>query len=67
MSLIQLRTLPGLWVGRRQVMPAILVERREGAEAFQCGACEATIAPAETVADFREVVVKCACGELNQL
>ena len=66
LSVIQLRTFPGLWVGRRQVLQASVVERSDGSSAYQCGSCDALIQPEESVSDLRDVVVKCACGEFNQ-
>jgi hypothetical protein len=64
-SAIQLRTVPGLWIGRRTVL---LAERevRGGQTAFHCGACDEVVLSADQAADLRDVVVKCGCGEYNQ-
>lgn len=67
MSVIQLRTFPGLWVGRRQIVQAAAVEPRDGRAVFRCGACETMIHTDEEVTDLREVVVRCGCGEYNQV
>lgn len=66
MSAIQLRTVPGLWIGRRTVL---LAERgaRSGQTAFHCGACDEVVLSADEALDLRDVVVKCRCGEYNQV
>ena len=66
MSAIQLRTVPGLWIGRRTVL---LAERgTHGAQtAFHCGACDEVVLSADEALDLRDVVVKCRCGEYNQV
>ena len=65
-SAIQLRTVPGLWIGRRTVL---LAERevRGGQTAFHCGACDEVVLGADEALDLRDVVVKCRCGEYNQV
>jgi hypothetical protein len=66
-SVIQLRTFPGLWVGRRTVLRAVAVESGEVQAMFRCGACMSMLATCEAIEDLREVVVKCQCGEYNQV
>ena len=67
MSFIQMRTVPGLFIGRRTLIcaepPAPDVED----SGYRCGACESVIHAAADPADLRDVVVKCGCGEINQL
>ena len=67
MSAIQLRTVPGLWIGRRSVLQAECVEVRSGETAFHCGACDDVVLSAGAACDLRDVVVKCGCGEYNQV
>lgn len=65
MSAIQLRTVPGLWIGSRTVL---LAEREaRGRTTFHCGACDEVVLGADEAADLRDVVVRCACGEYNQV
>lgn len=66
MSAIQLRTVPGLWIGRRTVLLAER-ETRDGGTAFHCGACDDVVLRADEALDLRDVVVKCRCGEYNQV
>jgi hypothetical protein len=66
-SAIQLRTVPGLWIGRRTVVQAERVEVRGGETAFHCGACDDVVINAQQAADLHDVVVKCGCGEYNQV
>ena len=67
MSFIQMRTVPGLFIGRRTVLNA----QPPGADAdqtsYRCGACGSVILTAADPAELRDVVVKCGCGEINQL
>jgi hypothetical protein len=66
MSYIQMRTIPGLFIGRRTLIRA---EQPDAAQdsGFRCGACESVIHPACDPEALREVVVICGCGEVNQL
>ncbi len=41
--MIELRTFPGLFVGRRTVLQAEEAPRDEGGPAYACGACRAAI------------------------
>jgi len=66
-SAIQLRTVPGLWIGRRTVVQADRVELRDGETAFHCGACDDVVLSGDEAADLRDVVVRCGCGEYNQV
>ena len=65
MSFIQMRTVPGLFIGRRTLICA--EPPAEGEAGYRCGACDRVILSAEHPADLREVVVRCGCGEINQL
>ena len=67
MSAIQLRTVPGLWIGRRTVLLAEREVRGGGQTAFHCGACDEVVLSADEALDLRDVVVKCRCGEYNQV
>lgn len=64
---VPMRTFPGLFVGRRTVLAA--QEVTEGAEGtvYRCGACNDVILAETDQARLRDVVVKCRCGEFNQL
>lgn len=69
MIMTSMRVFPGLFVGRREVVSAIETPRSfDGAEtAFVCGACEEVVLTSVQRADMADVVVKCRCGEYNQL
>lgn len=67
MSFIQMRTVPGLFIGRRTVISAEAVSAEPGQTAYRCGACENVILAHAEPAELRDVVVKCGCGEINQL
>lgn len=65
-----MRTFPSLFVGRRSLVEAMEIDAVEaGAQgtAFTCGACDAVILTAESREAVADVVVKCRCGEYNQL
>ena len=66
MSYIQMRTFPGLFIGRRSVVVAQLCDEGE-AGGYRCGACERLIHRTCDPAELRDVVVRCSCGEVNQL
>lgn len=66
MLAVQMRTFPGLFVGRRTLLSADETPRDPAATAFVCGACEDEIARADRTY-LRDVVVRCRCGEFNQL
>jgi hypothetical protein len=67
MSFIQMRTVPGLFIGRRTLICA--EPPAAGAEdaGYRCGACDSVIHAEADPAELRDVVVKCGCGEINQL
>ena len=65
MSFIQMRIVPGLFIGRRTLICA--EASPQDAEGYRCGACESVIHAAADPAELRDVVVKCACGEFNQV
>ena len=65
---VPMRTFPGLFVGRRTVLQAQEVsgEAKLGT-VYRCGACEEVILTEADQTALRDVVVKCRCGEFNQL
>ena len=63
---IPMRTVPSLFVGRRTLVLANEVNV-DGAKDYHCGACETVIARASDNEAFRDVVVRCDCGEHNQI
>lgn len=67
MSFIQMRTVPGLFVGRRTLVCAEATQAAPGSTAFRCGACESVILTARDREELLDIVVKCSCGEINQL
>lgn len=67
MLAVPMRTFPGLFVGRRTLLTADEAPRDPAATAaFVCGACEDELARADR-ASLRDVVLRCRCGEFNQL
>jgi len=66
LAMIEMRTFPGLFVGRRTVLLAEEAPRDGEGSAFGCGACRAELIRADR-AFLNDVVVKCRCGEFNQL
>ena len=67
MSVIQLRTFPGLWIGRRTVVKAQTVGTRASQPLYRCGACARELTAEAAKADLRDVVIQCECGEYNQV
>ena len=63
---IEMRTVPGLFIGRRTLICAEPIGDAEDA-GYRCGACGALIYAAADPAELRDVVVKCSCGEINQV
>lgn len=62
-----MRVVPALFVGRRSLVVAEKVEDSGGqAEGYRCGACHSVILP-ENCPNIHDVVVKCQCGEYNQI
>ena len=64
--MIELRTFPGLFVGPRNLLQADEAPRDGECSAFACGACGEDLLRADR-AFLADVVVKCRCGEFNQL
>ena len=64
---VQLRTIPGLFVGSRTLFRAAETPRNPTQTPFVCGACEDEVIRAEGRAALKDVVVRCACGAYNQL
>ncbi|MFN3511507.1 MAG: hypothetical protein ACK41C_00555 [Phenylobacterium sp.] len=71
MIMTSMRVFPGLFVGRREVICAVEAPQGlaagEARSAFVCGACEEVMLTDQERADVRDVVVRCRCGEYNQL
>ena len=70
MIMTSMRVFPGLFVGRREVIQAVEVppeQTQAAGSAFICGACEEVVLTGRESSDLRDVVVKCRCGEYNQL
>lgn len=64
---VPMRTFPGLFVGRRTLVQADDTTHDDSAVRFVCGACDDVIFSAEDRAVLADMVVKCRCGEFNQL
>ena len=70
MIMTSMRVFPGLFVGRREVIQAVEVPQSQTestGSAFICGACEEIVLTGCDTDELRDVVVKCRCGEFNQL
>lgn len=71
MIMTSMSVFPSLFIGRREVVLALETQRsftaEEGGSAFVCGACEEVMLTTHDRADVHDVVVKCRCGEYNQL
>jgi hypothetical protein len=67
MLAIPMRTVPGLFIGRRTLVCAEEVVCEPGSATYHCGACEGVIFTAADRMALADVVVKCGCGEFNQL
>lgn len=71
MIMTSLRVFPSLFVGRRELIQAVetphVFQADEAGSVFTCGACEEIVLTSYERADIRDVVVKCRCGEYNQL
>lgn len=67
MSFIQMRTVPGLFIGRRTLICAEPPAPGADGAGYRCGACDEVILADTDPAALRDVVVKCGCGEINQL
>lgn len=71
MIMTQMRVFPSLFVGRRELIQAVetphVFQADEAGSVFTCGACEEIVLTSYERADIRDVVVKCRCGEYNQL
>ncbi|MDB5466514.1 hypothetical protein DJ021_03490 [Phenylobacterium hankyongense] len=64
---VPMRTFPGLFVGRRTVVPPTAAPQDADSIRFVCGACDDLIFTAKDRAVLSDLVVKCRCGEFNQL
>jgi hypothetical protein len=62
-----MRTFPGLFVGRRTVVAADSSAKDGAGMQFVCGACDDVIFSAKDREVLSDMVVKCRCGEFNQL
>ena len=67
MSAVQMRTIPGLFVGRRTLITADQAPREPQGTRYVCGACDDVLASTGGRTFLHDVVVKCRCGEFNQL
>ncbi len=70
MIMTSLRVFPSLFIGRREVIQAVespVITDSATGSAFLCGACEEVVLTGRDAAEMRDVVVKCRCGEYNQL
>lgn len=63
---VPMRTFPSLFVGQRSVLTADEVPVNSEGSRYVCGACRNDLIRADR-AFLRDVVVKCRCGEFNQL
>jgi DNA-directed RNA polymerase subunit RPC12/RpoP len=62
-----MRVVPALFVGRRSlVLAEKICTPMDAQDGYRCGACSSVILSAER-ADIMDVVVKCQCGEYNQI
>lgn len=66
MLAVQMRTFPGLFVGRRTLLSPEQTPRNPAATPYLCGECAHELARTDR-AQLSDVVVKCRCGEFNQL
>ena len=66
MSPVQMRTFPGLFVGRRTLLSIDETPCDPSATPYVCGACADELIRADR-STLSDVVVKCRCGEFNQL
>ena len=64
---VQMRTIPGLFVGRRTLLTADQAPRDPAATPYVCGACDDVVITGAGKSFLRDVVVKCRCGSFNQL
>jgi hypothetical protein len=70
---VPMRTFPGLFVGRRTLVEAGAPEASQAPVSqadslrFVCGACDETIFSAADRSFLADLVIKCRCGEFNQL
>jgi hypothetical protein len=71
MIMTSMRVFPSLFVGRRELIIAVETPATfapdEPGSAFLCGACDEVVLTSKERTDVRDVVVKCRCGEYNQL
>ena len=66
MSLVSMRTFPGCWVGQRTLIEAEEIEDAGIEEGHTCGACGRVIFTGPS-SELRHTVIRCGCGEFNQL
>ncbi|HEY8614766.1 hypothetical protein [Phenylobacterium sp.] len=64
---VSMRTFPGLFVGRRTVVEAQDGVADGATAKFVCGACDDVIFTAQDRSVLSDLVVKCRCGEFNQI
>lgn len=67
MSFIQMKTIPALFIGRRSIVLASDVAKSSEEGGYQCGGCGSVIVPPIPPEALQHTVVRCGCGEVNQL
>lgn len=67
MLAVPMRTFPGLFVGRRTLVEAQESSVESQGARFVCGACDDIIFTAQDREALSDLVVKCRCGEFNQI
>lgn len=67
MSFIQMKTIPALFIGRRSVVLASDAAQLSAEGGYRCGGCKKVIVPPIPPRALQHSVVKCGCGEVNQL
>jgi hypothetical protein len=70
MIMTSMRVFPSLFIGRRDLVEAVAIDLEKTPDigaAFTCGACDEVILTGTDATSAKEVVVKCRCGEYNQL
>lgn len=64
---VSMRTFPGMFVGRRTLVDADPEPRIADGLKFVCGACDDVVFTAKDRSMLKDMVVRCRCGEFNQL
>jgi hypothetical protein len=64
---VPMRTFPGLFIGRRTLVEAQAAAELSEGSRFVCGSCDDVIFSAADREALADMVVKCRCGEFNQI